>query len=225
MASSAEGQYKTNFHTGLQSTPFEALYGNSPPQLSVGPLLETIVPAAENVVMQRQQMLQLLKDNLHKAQERMKVYADKKRSDRVLQVGDVVYLKRQPYNQTSLALRKNLKLSSKYYGPYTVLAKVGTVAYKLQLPPSSRVHPVFHVSLLKKKIGDKRVAQTVLPATGADGQFLVKPVAVLQKQMVKHNNRAKVKVLIQWSNLPPEDATWEDYELMQAQFPDFILNP
>ena len=78
MASSAEGQYKTNFHTGLQSTPFEALYGNSPPQLSVGPLLETIVPAAENVVMQRQQMLQLLKDNLHKAQERMKVYADKK---------------------------------------------------------------------------------------------------------------------------------------------------
>ena len=137
----------------------------------------------------------------------------------------MVYLKLQPYNQTSLALRKNLKLSSKYYGPYTVLAKVGIVAYKLQLPPSFRVYPVFHMSLLKKKIGDKRVAQTVLPATGADGQFLVKPVAVLQRQMVKHNNRAKVKVLIQWSNLPPEDATWEDYELIQAQFPDFILNP
>ena len=66
---SAEGQYKTNFHTGLQSTPFEALYGYSPLQLSVGPLLETIVPTiaptAEDV-MQRQQMAPLLKDNLHK---------------------------------------------------------------------------------------------------------------------------------------------------------------
>ena len=61
----------------LLMTPFEALYGYSSPQLSVGPLLETVVPAAEDVVMQRQQMLQLLKDNLHKAQERMKVYAIK----------------------------------------------------------------------------------------------------------------------------------------------------
>ncbi|KAH0680646.1 hypothetical protein KY290_022833 [Solanum tuberosum] len=77
----AEWQYKTNFHTGLQSTPFEALYGYSPPQLSVGPLLETIVPTAEDV-MQRQQMLPLLKDDLHKAQEKMKLYADKRRSDK-----------------------------------------------------------------------------------------------------------------------------------------------
>ena len=63
----------------------------------------------------------------------MKYYADKKRSEREFQVGDEVYLKLQPYRQSSLALRKNLKLSSRYYGPYPVISKVGTVAYKLQL--------------------------------------------------------------------------------------------
>ncbi|OIT32972.1 hypothetical protein A4A49_14857 [Nicotiana attenuata] len=68
----------------------------------------------------RQQMQQLLKDNLQKAQERMKLYTDQKRTERAFQVGDMACLKLQPYRQTSLALRKNLKLSSKYYEPYQI---------------------------------------------------------------------------------------------------------
>ncbi|XP_070054168.1 uncharacterized protein [Nicotiana tomentosiformis] len=166
----AEWWYNTNFHTSLQFTPFEAL----------------------------QQIQQLLKDNLTKAQERMKYYTDKRRSDREFQVGDMVYLKLQPYRQTSLALRKNLKLSSKYYGPYKVLARVGMVAYKLDLPPKSKVHTVFHISLLKKKVGNRVVVQTTLPITGEDGQFLVKSVAILQRQLIKRNNSAVVRVLVQW---------------------------
>ncbi|XP_070041453.1 uncharacterized protein [Nicotiana tomentosiformis] len=136
-------------------------------KLSLGPLLETMVQAAEDIVMRRQQMQQLLKDNLIKSQERMKYYADKRRSDREF--------------QTSLALRKNLKLSSKYYGPYKFLARIVSVAYKLDLPPESMVHPVFHVSLLKKKVGDRVVVHATLPITSDDGQFLVKPVAILQR--------------------------------------------
>ncbi|XP_060200476.1 uncharacterized protein LOC132628731 [Lycium barbarum] len=118
--STAEWWYNTNFHTSLQCTPFEALYSYFPPQLSLGPFLETIVPAAEDAVMLRQQMQQLLKDHLSKAQERMKYYADQRRNDREFAVGDMVYLKLQPYRQTFIALRRNLKLISKYYGPYHV---------------------------------------------------------------------------------------------------------
>lgn len=63
---------------------------------------------------------------------------------------------------------------------------------------------MFHVSLLKKKIRDKYVAQTTLPAIDDDGKFLVQPIDVLQRQMVKHNKTNKVNVSIQCSNLPPE---------------------
>ena len=99
--SAAEWWYNTNFHSGLQCTPFEALYGYTPPQLSIGPLLETVVQAAEDVVMHRQQFLHLLKDNLATAQARMKFFADKRRNEREFAVGDWLYLKLQPYRQTS----------------------------------------------------------------------------------------------------------------------------
>ena len=80
------------------------------------------------------------------AQERMKFFTDSRRTERSLQVGDMVYLKLQPYRQTSLAMRKCLKLSAKYYGPFEVISRVGGVAYKLALPSSSKLHPVFHIS-------------------------------------------------------------------------------
>jgi hypothetical protein len=87
-----------------------------------------------------------------RAQQCQKLQADKHRIERSFQVGDAVYLKLQPYVQTSIATRANNKLSFRYFGPYKVLAKVGTVAYKLLLPDSTSVHPGFHVSQLKKAL-------------------------------------------------------------------------
>lgn len=76
----------------------------------------------------------------------MKHYVDKQRIERVLQVGDLVYFKVYPYKQTSLAMRSNIKLTTKFYGPYTVIEKVGPVAYRLQLPLGTLIHLVFHIS-------------------------------------------------------------------------------
>jgi hypothetical protein len=90
------------------------------------------------------------------AQNRMKQQADHHRSERSFEVGDWVFLRLQPYKQMSLKqAKKDNKLSPKYYGPYKVLQKIGTMEYKLELPTSSQVHPAFHVSCLKKVIGDK----------------------------------------------------------------------
>lgn len=76
-------------------------------------------------------MLATLRENLLQAQNRMKLQADNGRSERTLEIGDWIYLNVQPYRQVTLAIRSNLKLSSKYYGPYQVIEKVGAVAYKL----------------------------------------------------------------------------------------------
>lgn len=66
-------------------------------------------------------MLQQVKVNLSKSQERMKYYADKKRTERILEVGDMRYLKMQTYSQNTFELRGPLKLRAKYYGPFKVV--------------------------------------------------------------------------------------------------------
>ena len=111
----------------------------------------------------QQQVLQILKDNLTFAQNRMKQQANQHCSEQNFNVGDWVFLILQPYKQMSLKnTKKNNKLSPKYYGPYKVLENISSMANKLELPTSSRVHSVFHVSCLKKVIADMLPVQMIL---------------------------------------------------------------
>jgi hypothetical protein len=81
------------------------------------------------------------------AQNRMKQQADQHRNEREFEVGDWVFLRLQPYKQMSLKQQRNdNKLAPKYYGPYKVLQRIVSMAYKLELSPSSCVQPIFHVS-------------------------------------------------------------------------------
>jgi len=75
---------------------------------------------------------------------------------------------------------KDNKLSPKYYGPYKVLQKIGTMAYKLELLASSLVHPNFHVSCLKKVIGDKLLVQTILEELDEEGKIILEPEAIME---------------------------------------------
>lgn len=79
----------------------------------------------------------------------MKMYADKRKLSHKFQLGDLVFVKLRPYRQHSLARHRFQKLSKRYFGPYKLLRQIGPVAFELELPPHSKIHPVFHVSQLK----------------------------------------------------------------------------
>jgi hypothetical protein len=212
----AEWWYNTSFHTATKMTPFMALYGYHPPSITSSLKEKSKVQAVEDHIENQQQVLQILKDNLTMAQNRMKQQADQHRSERSFEVGDWVFLRLQPYKQMSLKqAKKDNKLSPKYYGPYKVFQKIGTMAYKLELPASSRVHPVFHVSCLKKVIGDKIPFQTILPELDEEGKMILEPEAITNTRICQLRNRSISEYLIKWRKLPAEDSTWEDESFIQ----------
>ena len=98
-----------------------ALYGYHPPSITSYLREKTKVQAVEDHIEYQQQVLQLLKDNLTLAQNRMKQQGDQYRSEISFDVGDWVFLRLQPYKQISLKqAKKDNRLSPKYYGPYKV---------------------------------------------------------------------------------------------------------
>lgn len=98
--------------------------------------------------------MQLLKHNLEKAQTRMKALADKSRTEIIFEVGDWVFVKFKPYRQSTLRLQRDHKLGRHYFGFYKILKRVSVVAYKLDLPEAAKIHSVFHVSVLKRCVGE-----------------------------------------------------------------------
>jgi hypothetical protein len=108
-------------------------------------------------------------------QNHMKKQADQGRLERQFAEGDQVFLQLQPYDQTSLKGEQCQKLAPKFYGPYTVLKHVGHMSCQLDLPNHSELHPVFHVSCLKKVIGTKCQNQTNLPELDEEGSIWLQP--------------------------------------------------
>jgi ribosomal protein L21E len=140
----------------------------------------------------------------------MKSQADKHRMEREFQQGDLVYMKLQPYVQSTMAARSNKKLSFRFYGPYKVLQRVGKVAYKLELPEGSRIHPVIHVSQLKKHAPKDVVVTEVLTSISTDPFQVQQPDKILHTRVIQRGANLIKQVLVQWSSMPAEMATWED---------------
>ena len=94
-----------------------------------------------------------VQQNLKASQDRKKSYVDLKRTPREFQAGDHVYIKVNP-KKISLRPGKYSNLVPSCWGPFEILAKVGSVAYQLPLLDNIKVHNVFHVSILKIHVHD-----------------------------------------------------------------------
>jgi hypothetical protein len=134
-------------------TPFRALYGYDSLTFMEVALGDNRAPMAKDWIQESQEILRELKDHLQRAQNQQKIYADKNKVERSFEVGDLVYLRLQPYRQSSIKRNGVEKLKPRFYGPYKVSRRVGEVAYEIELPPGRKIHNVFHVSCLKKALG------------------------------------------------------------------------
>ncbi|XP_071909766.1 uncharacterized protein [Coffea arabica] len=146
----------------------------------------------------------------------MKVFANKYRTKRQFEMGDWVFLKLHRYCQQSIAIRKNLKLAAKFFGPFQIIEKVSAVAYKLQFPAEAKIHPVFHVSLLKPKLGPHQATNPTLLEFDCHDQCVLKPVAILQRRVIMRNSTPVIQYLIKWQQLGEEEASWEDQSFINS---------
>ena len=139
--------------------------------------------------------------------------------------GEKVLLKVWPINGV-MRFGKRGKLSPRYIGPFEVLKRVGEVAYELALPPGlSGVHPVFHVSMLKRYHGDGNYIicwDSVLLDENFSNEE--EPVAILDREVRKLRLREIASIKVQWKNWPVEESTWEKEVDMQEKYPHLFTD-
>ena len=115
----------------------------------------------------------------------------------------------------------NYKLSPRFYGPYEITEKIGTVAYRLALPEVGKIHPVFHISLLKKKIRDQAVKVVELPTANPSQVTEFYLEEILQtKDLLKRRGKV-ILWLIKWKNRSIKESTWESTEEILKKFRNF----
>ena len=167
--------------------------------------------------------LKQLKINLQATSNRMKQVADSKRRDIEFNEGDLVFLKLHPYRQQTVFKRASHKLANIFYGPLAIEKRISKVVYQLKLPASSRIHPLFHASLLKKKIGDARVSCRDLPPLNDDGDVILEQEEIIDTRWVKKGGKFIPENLVKWKRMAAEKATWEPTSELQDKFPDLNL--
>ncbi|XP_070057618.1 uncharacterized protein [Nicotiana tomentosiformis] len=187
----AKWWYNTTFHSAINMTPYEAVYGQKPPPLLPHMAFDSQLDLVDRSLQARESTLRSLKFYLLRAQNIMKVQADKGRTDKSFSVGD------------------------------WIIARVGYVAYTLNLPPDAKIHPTFHVSQLKKKLGSHTASVTLPVVHSEAGPTLLMLESIVDRRLVKKNGKPTTQVLIKWLNVAEEDWTWEDYETFCHQFPQF----
>ncbi|GJU60118.1 retrovirus-related pol polyprotein from transposon TNT 1-94 [Tanacetum coccineum] len=159
------------------------------------------------------------------AQDRQKSYADRKRKPMEFEIGDRVMLKVSPWKGV-VRFGKRGKLNPRYVGPFKVLAKVGKVAYRLELPQElSRVHHTFHVSNLKKCYADEPL---VMPLEGIHVddklQFVEEPVEIMERE-IKRLKRSRIPLVkVRWNSRRGPEFTWEREDSFKQKYPQLFTN-
>ncbi|KAM6550270.1 hypothetical protein CsatB_000078 [Cannabis sativa] len=181
--------------------------------------------ARPDAVQHTNEAIQKIRARMITAQSRQKSYADLKRRDIEFEVGDHVFLRVTPRKGLSVKrFGKRGKLSPRYVGPFQILDRVGSVAYRIALPPSlSGVHNVFHVSQLRKYVSDpSHVLSYETLGLQEDLSYNERPVKILDQKDRILRNKTITLVKVLWRNSVVEEATWELESDMREQYPELF---
>ncbi|GKD38433.1 putative reverse transcriptase domain-containing protein, partial [Tanacetum coccineum] len=218
--------YNNSYHTSIKDAPFEALYGckcRSPvcwaevgdAQLT-GPMI--IHETTEKIIQ--------IKKRIQVARDRQKSYTDRRHNPLEFKARDKVMLKVSPW-EGLIHFGKRGKLNPRYIGPFKILAKVGTVAYRLELPEKlSRVHSTFYVSNLKNCFSDEPLA-IPLDEIQIDDKlnFIEEPVEIMDQE-VKRLKQSRIPIVkVCWNSRRGPKFTWEREDQMKKKYPHLFAKP
>nr|GEW62979.1 retrovirus-related Pol polyprotein from transposon 17.6 [Tanacetum cinerariifolium] len=207
--------YNNNYHTSIKAAPFEAFYGWKCRSPVCWAEVEDAQLTGPRIIQEITKKIIQIKSRIQAAHDRQKSYANVGRKLLEFQVGDRVMLKVSPWKRV-IRFGKRGKLNPRYIGPFKVLAKVGTVAYRLELPQQlNRVHSTFHVSNLKKFLSDEQLAISLDEIHIDEKLHFVKEPAEIMDHEVKRLKQIRIPIIkkdLSWTGLPEfVDDTVTDY--------------
>ncbi|GJZ52027.1 putative reverse transcriptase domain-containing protein [Tanacetum coccineum] len=190
-----EFSYNNSYHTSIKAAPFEALYD----QKCRSPIYWAEVGDAQltglEIVHETTEKIIQIKKRIQASRDKQKSYVDKRRKLLKFEVEDKVILKVSPWKGV-IRFSKRGKLNPRYIGPFRIIAKVGTLAYRLELPEQlSRVHSTFHVSNLKKCFIDEPLAIPLEEIQIDDKlHFIEEPVEIMDRE-VKRLKQSRIPIV------------------------------
>ncbi|GKC39906.1 putative reverse transcriptase domain-containing protein [Tanacetum coccineum] len=215
-----EFSYNNSYHASIKGTQFEPLYGRKYRSPVCWAKVGDARLTGPELIHETTEKIVQIKQRIQAARDRQKSYADVRRKPLEFQVGDRVMLKVSPWKGV-VRFGKRGKLNPRYIGPFKVLAKVGTVAYRLELPQQlSRVHSTFHVSNLKKCLSDEPLA-VPLDEIHIDDKlrFVEEPVEIMDRE-VKRLKRSRIPIIkVRWNSRRGPEFTWEREDQFRKKYP------
>ena len=206
----AEFAINDAWQESVQETPFMLNYGQHPLNF-LSLQTHSHVPAAADFTENMQQGTARAKSSLERAQQRQKNYADRGHRDANYEVGEDLMLNTKHVRHRSPG---SPKFMPRWMGPYKVLEKVGKVAYRLALPVELKMHPVFHVSLLKPVKKDQRL-QPPPPCVLLNGDVVFTVDRILDHRKTrKGRQRNLTEFLIRWEGFDKTRDSWEPEALI-----------
>ncbi|GJS40047.1 putative reverse transcriptase domain-containing protein [Tanacetum coccineum] len=194
-----EFSYKNSYHASIKATPYEALYGRkcrSP-----------------------------IKNHLLTARSRQKSYTDKRLKPLEFEVGDMVYSKLLPWKGV-VPFGKRGKLSPCYIGPFKILARVGPIAYTLELPEELKgIHSTFHVSNLKKSFAEGDIVVPMEEIQLDDKSHMIEePVEIVDREVKRLKQSWIPIVKVCWNSQRGPEFTWEREDQIKKKYPHLFTS-